>query len=84
MSEEGKPADECRSEVVRVSARYLSLGMTFAASVALFGWVGFVVGTRVGESSLLTIFGVLLGGAAGFSNLYVQVVVKPREESDEA
>jgi len=89
MSEEGKPADECRSEVVRVSARYLSLGMTFAASVALFGWVGFVVGTRVGSGSLLTILGILLGGSVGFYNLYVQVVVRPREEqgreeSDEA
>ena len=89
MSEEGKPAEERRSEVIRVSSEYLSLGMTFAASVALFGWIGFMVGARVGAQSLLTILGILFGGAAGFYNLYVQVVVKPRgeqghEESDEA
>ena len=89
MSKEGKPAEERRSEVIRVSSQYLSLGMTFAASVALFGWMGFVVGTRVGAGSLLTILGVLLGGAAGSYNLYVQVVIRPREEqgreeSDEA
>ena len=66
MSKEGKPAEERRSEVIRVSSQYLSLGMTFAASVALFGWVGFVVGTRVGSGSLLTILGILLGGRSAF------------------
>jgi len=63
--------------------------MTFAASVALFGWVGFKIGARIGAESLLMILGMLLGGAAGFYNLYVQVVIRPREEqgqekSDEA
>ena len=67
MSEEGKPAEERRSEVIRVSSQYLSLGMTFAASVALFGWVGFVVGTRVGAGSLLTILGILFGGGPAFT-----------------
>jgi hypothetical protein len=54
--------------------------MTFAASVALFGWVGFEVGTRIGAESLLLILGMLLGGAVGFYNLYLQVVVRPRED----
>ena len=80
MSEEGKPAEEPRSEVIRASARYLGLGMTFAASVMLFGWVGFQVGTRVGAESLLTILGVLFGGAVGFYSLIVQVMKRPREE----
>ena len=80
MSEDGKPAGERGSEVFRASFQFLGLGMTFAASVALFGWVGFEVGKRTGAEELLTVLGVFLGGAAGFYNLYVQVVIRPREE----
>jgi hypothetical protein len=88
MSEEGKPAEERGGEVVLASSQFLGHGMTLAASVALFGWVGFEVGKRIGAESLLTILGMLLGGAAGFYNLYVQLVIRPREgqgreESDE-
>ena len=80
MSEEGKPAEERGSDVVRASSQFLGHGITFAALVALFGWVGFKAGTRGGAESLLMIFGILLGGAVGFYNLYVQVVTRPREE----
>jgi len=88
MSEEGKPAEESRRELIRVSSQFLGHGMTFAASVALFGWVGLKVGERTGAESLLTLLGILFGGAVGFYNLYVQVVIRPRaeqgqEESDE-
>ena len=80
MSEEGKPAEESRRELIRVSSQFLGHGMTFAASVALFGWVGFEVGTRIGAESLLTLLGILLGGAVGFYNLYAQVALRPRQE----
>ena len=80
MSEEGKPAEEQGSEVVRASSQFLGHGMTFVASVALFGWVGFKVGERIGAESLLTLLGILFGGAVGFYNLYAQVVIRPREE----
>jgi F0F1-type ATP synthase assembly protein I len=80
MSEDGKPGEERGSEVVRASSQFLGHGMTFAASVALFGWIGFKIGERIGAESLLMILGMLLGGAAGFYNLYVQVVIRPREE----
>ncbi len=88
MSEEGKPAEESRSVVLRVSSRYLGQGMTFAASAALFGWIGSLIGTRIGAESLLTILGVLFGGAVGFYSLIVQVTKGSRgegghEESDE-
>ena len=88
MSKEGKPAEESRREVIRVSSQFLGLGMTFAASAALFGWVGFEVGTRIGAESLLTLLGVLFGGAVGSYSLIVQVMRRPREdkgheESDE-
>ena len=80
MPEEGKPAEESRRDVIRVSSQFLGLGMTFAVSVALFGWVGFEVGKRTVAESLLTVLGVLLGGAVGFYSLYTQVVVRSREE----
>ena len=80
MSEEGKPAEESRSEILRVSSQYLGLGMMFAASVALFGWVGFEVGKRIGAESLLTILGILFGGAVGGYSLTVQVMRRPRDE----
>ena len=80
MSEDGKPAEERGSEVVRASSHFLGLGMTFAASVALFGWIGFKVGEQIGAESLLMLLGMFLGGAAGFYNLYVQLVIRPREE----
>ena len=88
MSKEGKPAEESRRELIRVSSQFLGLGMTFAASAALFGWVGFEVGTRIGAESLLTLLGVLFGGAVGWYSLIVQVMRRPREdqgheESDE-
>ena len=80
MSEEGKPAEESRRELIRVSSQFLGHGMTFAASVALFGWVGFEVGKRIGAESLLTILGILFGGAVGWYSLIVQVMRRPREE----
>ncbi len=55
--------------------------MMFAASVALFGWVGFEVGKRIGAESLLTILGILFGGAVGGYSLVVQVMRRrPRAE----
>ncbi len=80
MSEEGRPGEERGSEVVRASSQFLGHGVTFAVSVALFGWVGFKIGTRIGAESLLMILGMLLGGAAGFYNLYAHVVIRPRQE----
>ena len=80
MSKEGKPAEERGSEVVHASSQFLGHGVTFAVSVALFGWVGFKIGTRIGAESLLMILGMLLGGAAGFYNLYAHVVIRPRGE----
>ena len=80
MSKEGKPDEEGLNEVVRASSQFLGHGMTMAASAAFFGWVGFEVGKRIGAGSLLMILGILFGGAIGFYNLYVQLVIRPREE----
>ena len=80
MPEEGKPAEEFRRDVIRVSSQFLGFGMTFAASVALFGWIGFKVGTFIEAESPLTILGALFGGTVGFYSLYAHVVIRSREE----
>ena len=82
MSQEGKPAEESRSDVIRVSSQFLGYGMTFAASVAFFGWVGFKVGTFIGAESILTILGALFGGAVSWYSLIVKVMMRLREEQD--
>ena len=68
--------------MVRASSQYMGHGIAMAASVALFGWVGSEIGERVGFQSLLTLLGIFLGGAAGFYNLYVQLVIRPRLEQE--
>jgi hypothetical protein len=58
--------------------------MALAASVALFGWIGFEIGERIGAESLLTLTGMFIGGAAGFYSLYLKLVIRPRlEQGDE-
>jgi hypothetical protein len=54
--------------------------MALAASVALFGWVGSKVGQRIGAEAVLTLLGMLVGGAAGFYSIYLRLVVRPRQE----
>ncbi len=82
MKRSGNPSGDRGEDVVRASSQYMGHGMAMAASVALFGWVGSEIGERVGFQSLLTLLGIFLGGAAGFYNLYVQLVVRPRQEQD--
>ncbi len=67
---------------MRALGRYALTGllMIAVAVAALFGWIGFEVGKRIGAETLLTFLGILFGGAAGFYNLYVQVVIRPREK----
>jgi hypothetical protein len=57
--------------------------MALAASVAFFGWLGSWVGRRVGAESVLTLLGILFGGVSGFLNMYVQLVIRPRQVADE-
>ena len=80
MSEEGEPVEERGRGVVLAASQFAGPGIGFAMSVAFFGWVGFKVGTRIGAQTLLLLLGMLFGGAAGFYNLYIQVVIRPREE----
>ncbi len=82
MKRSGNPSGDGGKDVVLAASRYMGHGMALAASVALFGWVGSEIGERVGFESLLTLLGMFFGGAAGFYNLYVQLVVRTRHEQD--
>ena len=83
MSRSGSPRDDRGRDVMRASSQYLGHGLALAASVALFGWLGSWIGARVGAESFLTLAGMLLGGAAGFYSIYVQLVIRPREEAEQ-
>lgn len=80
MSDSRDPGPDSREELIRTSSRYLGHGMGLAASVALFGWIGSKVGEWLGAEAILTLLGILFGGAAGFYSMYAQLVVRPREE----
>jgi hypothetical protein len=82
MSGSRDPHEDRKNEVVRASSEYLGHGMALAASVALFGWAGSWIGARIGAEAAGTLLGILVGGGAGFYNMYLQLVVRPREERD--
>lgn len=78
-----KSASEVRSEAMRASSEYLGHGFAIAASVALFGWLGYLLGGVIGGRSVLTLGGIFLGGAAGFYRLYTHLVLVPRKRLEE-
>ena len=59
MSEPGRPAG------VEV-ARYMSAGLTLAASTMVFMLVGGWLGERLGSRPLGTVVGAMVGATAGF------------------
>jgi len=70
-------------EMIRVSGRYMGLGMTWALAVGLFLGVGFWSDSKLGTTPFLTIIGAFVGGAAGFYSLYYHIVIEPRERERE-
>jgi len=63
--------------------RYLGYGMAAALSTFLFFLVGLWLDGRLGTTPFLTFGGALFGGAAGFYNLYVHLIVEPEHASEE-
>ena len=53
--------------------QYLGVGVTWAASVGLFLWLGTLVDRRVGTESVFALVGGLVGVVAGFIYLIRQV-----------
>lgn len=56
------------------------VGLAFAASVALFMFVGLWADRKLGTSPWLLIAGVFIGGSAGFWSMYRKLVVEPRQK----
>ena len=63
--------------------RYLGYGMTAAFSTLAFFLVGLWLDGKLGTTPLLTFGGALFGGAAGFYNLYVHLMVEPEHSEEE-
>ncbi len=63
--------------MVRVGA-HLAYGLTFAGAVGLFALGGYYLDRWLGTSPLFVLVGALVGGAAGFLNMYWHLVVEPR------
>ena len=56
------------------------VGLAFAASVALFLFLGMWADSRLGTSPWLLIAGAFIGGSAGFWSMYRKLVVEPRQK----
>lgn len=66
---------------LRSAAPYMDLGLRFAATAALAGWAGYWLDGKLGTYPLLMIFGIMLGGAAGFIHLYRTVLRLTQSEA---
>lgn len=65
------------------SVSLMHLGLTYAASVALYGLGGWWLDGRLGTLPLFTLLGVLLGASAGFLWIYREVQRAEARERDE-
>ncbi len=71
------------AEMVRVSGRYMGLGLTWALAVLLFLGIGAWLDSKLNTVPFLMILGAFVGGGAGFYSLYYHIVIEPRERQDE-
>ena len=82
MPRSSEPGEDGWREPIRATSQFLGHGLALAAGAALFGWVGSWIGGRVGQAPLLTLLGIMVGAGAGFYSIYLQLVVRPREERE--
>ena len=59
------------------AGRFVGYGMSWLATMLLFGWGGLELDRRIGTTPLLLILGILLGFAAGLCTLYTRAVAEP-------
>jgi F0F1-type ATP synthase assembly protein I len=68
------------SSGLKGTAPYLDLGLRFAAVATLFGLLGHWIDGKLHTTPLCLIAGVMLGGTAGFINIYRTVMRLTEEE----
>jgi ATP synthase protein I len=68
------------SSSLKGAAPYLDLGLRFAAAATLFGLLGHWLDGKLHTTPMFLIIGVMLGGAAGFVNIYRTVTRLTEEE----
>jgi len=78
------PHDDNLAGGLRNFAAYTDLGLRFALAAALGGWLGYWLDGKLHTSPLLLILGVMLGGTAGFINLYRTTLRLTQEEKQRA
>jgi F0F1-type ATP synthase assembly protein I len=64
-------------------AELAGLGLTLAASIALFAIGGNWLDGKLGTSPVFVLVGTFLGFAGGFYSLYEKLVLRPRRERRE-
>ncbi len=82
MSAPDRDPGEASRKAMVGQGRYLGYGLAAAMSTLLFFLIGLWLDGKLGTTPFLTFGGAFFGGAAGFYNLYVHLVVEP-EHSDE-
>ena len=59
----------------------MGAGLQFAGAILLFLFLGRWLDARLGTAPWLLLLGVFVGAAAGFTSLYRQLVIVPRERA---
>lgn len=66
---------------LRNAAPYMDLGLRFAAAAVIAGGAGYWLDGKLATYPLFMILGIMLGGTAGFINLYRTVMRITQSES---
>ena len=72
---------ESLTEVYRKLAPYLNIGYTWAASVALLSFLGYVLDKKWHTKPWLTLLGACLGVVVGFYNFFKTVFWLEKKEN---
>lgn len=79
--DQGRPAEpRSTPQSTNPAAEGLAHGITIAASIVLFLWLGDLLDGRLGTSPLFAFLGLFFGAGASFYRMYVHLVVLPREK----
>lgn len=76
---QGQSGDGSPESAWSVVGQHAGWGLTIAAAMGFFLFLGYQIDRRIGTLPLLTVLGALLGAAAGFYSMYRRLVADPQE-----